>query len=109
MTPEEKLRGAIGLSMKAGKCQSGDFQVERALKRGGIVLVLLDAACSEATRERYTALCGKRGIPLLTVREAGDWIGKPSRKILGVTDDNFKRMIMDAYDRVERNKTGGMS
>ena len=55
MTPEEKLRGAIGLSMKAGKCQSGDFQVERTLKRGGIVLVLLDAACSEATRERYTA------------------------------------------------------
>lgn len=94
----ERLRGAIGLSMKAGRCRSGDFVVERMLKRGQIVLVLLDSAVSDATRERYTEACQKRSIPLLFVDNPGEAIGKPAHRILGITDKAFQKMIMDAYE-----------
>ena len=50
---ETKLRGAMGFAMRAGKCIAGDFACERAVKRGGARLVLLDAAASGATQERY--------------------------------------------------------
>ena len=103
---EQKLRGAIGFAMKAGRCESGDFAVERALKRGRILLALLDEGVSEATRERYEKLCAARKIPLLFVRDVGAAIGKPSRMILGVTDENFKRMIMDAYEASNGIKPG---
>jgi len=94
----DRLRGAVGLAMKAGKCRSGDFIVERMLKRGQILLVLIDDAVSAATRERYTEACQKRDIPLLFVEDPGEAIGKPAHRILGITDSGFQKMIMNAYN-----------
>ena len=103
---EGRLRGAIGLAMKAGRCESGDFAVERALRRGRILLVVLDEGVSEATRERYAQLCAARRLPLLFVKDSGEAIGKPSRRILGVTDENFKNMILGAYEASNGIKPG---
>lgn len=94
----DRLRGAVGLAMKAGKCRSGDFIVEKMLKRGQIVLVLIDETVSAATRERYTQVCKAREIPLLFVADPGEAIGKPAHRILGITDSGFQKMIMNAYD-----------
>lgn len=91
-----RLRGAIGLSMKAGKCESGDFAVEKAVSRGKIRLLILDSSASELTREKYENDAERLGIPLMYVDDAGEAIGKPARKILGITDDNFKKMILGA-------------
>ena len=91
-----RLGGSIGLAMKAGAVVSGDFASEKTLASGKAKLVLLDAECSDATRERYEHLCLRKGVPFLTVDSLGDRIGKPERKIAVVTDTNFQTMILRA-------------
>lgn len=98
MTAEDKLKNAIGLAMKAGKCKSGDFSVERMLKHGDIRLLILDSCVSDATRERYGHYAETHGVPLIFLDDIGTAIGKPSHKIAGITEDGFKNMILNARE-----------
>lgn len=97
---------AIGLAMKAGKCRSGDFTVERMLKRGELTLVLIDACVSGATEERYRFAAENKQVPLIRIADIGEAIGKPAHKIAGVTDAGFAKMIMAAHERANA-ETGG--
>ena len=60
---DRRLNDAIGLCMKAGRCRSGDFTVEKLARAGEARLVLLDAQISAATRERYERLCSANRFP----------------------------------------------
>ena len=93
----DKVRGALGLSMRAGKCLSGDFAVEEAVKKGKVLLLVLDEEVSEATRERY----GNKGVPVLFVKDPGEAIGKPERKILGITEEGFVTLIRKAANETK--------
>ena len=97
-----KLHGALGLSRRAGKCLTGDFAVEKALKSGKTKLVVLDTAASEATRERYIGLCGRNGATLIEAPEIGQAIGKPAGKIAAITDARFVHMILCAHAQFEK-------
>jgi len=101
---EQKLRGALGLSRRAGKCVTGDFAAERALKAGKVKLVVLDSLASDATRERYTALCGRVKVPLILVPGMGQAIGKPDGRIAAVTDERFAHMILGVYTQQKDEK-----
>ena len=57
---ETKLFNSIGLCRRAGKCQSGEFAAERAVKAGKAKLILLEQTASENTRARFTSLCAGR-------------------------------------------------
>ena len=91
---ETKLFNSLGLCRRAGKCQSGEFAAERAVKAGKAKLVLLEANASENTRERFSSLCAKRKIPLETVPEVGRAIGKEGHVVMAVTDMQFVNMIL---------------
>lgn len=93
---EKRIANAIGLSMKAGRCRSGDFVAERILRARGASLVLLDKQASEATRERYTHLCNLNQTPMLSIPSLGEAIGKPGRIVAVITDQGFTDMIMRA-------------
>ena len=97
----QKFHGALGLSRRAGKCLSGDFAVEKALKSGKTKLVVLDSAASEATRERYLGLCERQGATLIEAPGVGLAAGKPAGKILAITDARFVHMILCAYAQFE--------
>ncbi len=92
----QKLSNAIGLAMKAGKCQSGDFSVEKLVRAGNAKLVILDSEASQATKERYRRLCERMQTPLLLAEQAGQAIGKPERIVLAITDPGFSAMIQNA-------------
>lgn len=96
-----KLYGALGLSRRAGKCLSGDFAVEKALKSGKTNLVVLDSTASEATRARYAGLCERQGATMIAAPEVGQAVGKPAGKILAITDARFVHMILCAYAQFE--------
>ena len=107
MADEGKLRGAMGLAMKAGKCAAGDFVCEKLVKSGEARLAALDASASANTKERYRGMCERAGIPLLEMEQMGDAIGKPGRMIAAFTDEGFAKMIASAYAAVHReNDTG---
>ncbi len=101
MNDGARVKNAVGLCMKAGKCVSGDFAVEQCVKGGRARLVLLDGSCSQNTQKRYEAMCEARGVPLLRIGELGEAIGKPSRMTAAVTDENFHIMIQGAYASAE--------
>ncbi len=99
-----KLHGALGLSRRAGKCLTGDFAVEKALKSGKTKLVVLDDEASEATRERYRDMCGRNGAALIEAPGVGRAVGKPAGKILAITDDRFVHMILCAHAQFQEKK-----
>ena len=94
---ETKLFNSLGLCRRAGKCQSGEFAAERAVKAGKAKLVLLEETASENTRARFSALCAGRSIPLKLVSEVGRAIGREGHVVMAVTDTQFANMILDAW------------
>ncbi len=97
MSAQDKLRNAVGLSMRAGKCASGAFCVEKLIRAGKAQLVLLDAAAAENAKKRYADACRAHGVPMILVPDAGGMIGKNGRMVLAITDKNFANMIIGAY------------
>lgn len=93
---ETKLFNCLGLCRRAGKCQSGAFAAERALKAGKAKLVLLEETASENTKDRFSALCEGRKVPLRLVPEVGRAIGREAHGVMAVTDIGFVNMILDA-------------
>ena len=93
---ETKLFNSLGLCRRAGRCQSGEFAAERAVKAGKAKLVLLEETASENTRERFTALCAGRKVPLKLVPEVGRAIGREGHVVMAVTDMQFTNMILGA-------------
>ena len=93
---ETKLFNCLGLCRRAGKCQSGAFAVERALKAGKAKLVLLEENASENTKDRFSALCEGRKVPFRLVPEVGRAIGREAHGVMAVTDIGFVNMILDA-------------
>ncbi len=96
MNKGRKTGSAIGLCMKAGKCRSGDFICEKALKESKVYLTLLDSTASENTKTRYDTMCRTKDVPLLIVDELGSAIGRPGRMVAVVFDEGFANMIQDA-------------
>lgn len=91
-----RIHDALGLCQKAGRCQSGDYAAENAVKAGKAFLVVLDGRASDNTRDKYAALCGRREVPLVLVDGVGHAIGREGRIVVAVTDRNFAKMIGDA-------------
>ena len=94
---ETKLFNSLGLCRRAGKCQSGEFAAERAVKAGKAKLVLLEETASESTRERFSSLCAGRNIPLKLVPQVGRAIGRESHVVMAVTDIQFANLILGAW------------
>ena len=93
---ETKLFNSLGLCRRAGKCQSGEFAAERAVKAGKAKLVLLEENASENTKGRFSSLCAGRKIPLKLVPEVGRAIGREGHVVMAVTDTQFATMILGA-------------
>ncbi|MDL2234914.1 hypothetical protein LJC07_02020 [Christensenellaceae bacterium OttesenSCG-928-L17] len=93
----QKVLGAVGLARRAGKCITGDFAVERAVKGGKALLVIVDASASDATKKRYQTICNTHAVLYREFPGAGAAAGKPGGKIIAIVDEGFVGMIEKAY------------
>ena len=100
-------RNALGFAMKAGKVVSGDFAVDKALKSGRARLVVIDAEASENTKKRWRDACSYRGIPLVTVHDMGQAIGKDARMVAAITDEGFSAMVLKNCSENNADYYGG--
>lgn len=64
MSYKQKQLNMLGLAMRAKQLVSGDEMVSDAVKKHRVYTVVCAYDASEATRERYIALCQREGIPL---------------------------------------------
>lgn len=75
--------GTLGLATRAGQVKSGGDVCEREIRAGRAALTLLDEGSSPNTRERFSAMCEAKNIPLVFLPEdaLGNAIGRPGRMI----------------------------
>ena len=97
---EDKILNLLGLAQRAGKVISGDFIVEKAIKKPKLVLLAGD--CAANNEKKYTQLAETHQIPLHSIanKEAlGTAIGKEVRVVVAVLDDGFAKAILKEIDR----------
>lgn len=86
----------IGLAHRAGKTLAGTAACEKGLKKGSIKLLLLQNGLSASTIDKFTYICRKNDVDVLTVNgyyRLGSAIGKEEIMIIGITDTGFADMI----------------
>lgn len=92
-----KLINLLGLAQRAGRLQSGDFIVEKALKKGTVELLLMATDCAANNEKKYKQLTDVYKVPLykvLTKEQLGSAIGKEIRVVIAVTDAGFAKAIL---------------
>lgn len=92
----DKQLNLLGLAQRASLLISGDEQVEKAVKRGRIKLLVLASDLSEASTDRYQRLADQYQLPLhqeFTKIQISHAIGK-SRAICGLTDHGMSQKFL---------------
>lgn len=103
MTPHTKQLNLLGLAQRANALVSGDEQVEKAIKKGKVKLIILANDVSEKTLARYQAFSETYKLPLnsdFNKIEISQAIGK-SRAILGLTNAGMSKKFLSYVTGVE--------
>jgi ribosomal protein L7Ae-like RNA K-turn-binding protein len=94
----DRLKGMVGLAVKAGKAVSGGFAVEGAIKRRFARLVLVDGRASENTVKQYASMCKNNSVKCVLLEDSGvleELLGRDNRTVLAVTDVRFADAILE--------------
>ncbi len=77
----DRLRGLMGLSVRAGQAVFGEDGCLKTLRAGQCGVLLLDRGISPAAADRYRGICERQGIPLAVLPEdlLEDATGRPGR------------------------------
>lgn len=95
-----KVLSYIGLAMKAGKVVAGEYSVVANLKEGKVLLCIVATDASDNTKKKFRNMCAYRNIPLIEFADKitlGKAIGKEFRATIGITDENFVKMIQSIF------------
>ncbi|MFZ5634827.1 MAG: L7Ae/L30e/S12e/Gadd45 family ribosomal protein [Bacillota bacterium] len=96
----------IGLARRAGHVRSGDAAVRSTIVRREARLIILAEDAAERTKKVFGRLAGDAGMPMIfygTRDNLGRVLGKPSRSVVAITDENFARDIIRRMERGEAN------
>lgn len=96
MTGRNKFFGLLGLAIKAGKVQSGEFSTEKAVKSGRAFLVIVSEDASDNTKKMFRNMCTYYKVPYFEFggrEELGAAMGKQMRVSLAVLDEGFSNAL----------------
>ena len=97
MDNKGRIFGLLGLAAKAGKVQSGEFSVEKAVKSGRTFLVIVSEEASENTKKMFRNMCTYYKVPYYEFggkEELGHALGKEMRASLAIQDEGFSKAII---------------
>lgn len=100
----KKALSLLGLAVRAGKVESGEFSTEQAIKRKKASLVIVAVDASENTRKQFRDKCAYFKIPLYfweTKETLGSSMGKGFRASLAIVDKKFARGMIEQLDQTE--------
>ena len=95
---EDKVLNLLGLAQRAGKLSSGDFIVEKAMKKKTPKLVLLAGDCAANNEKKYIQLAELHHIPLRKVGSK-ETLGKEVRVVGAVEADGFAKALLKEIDQ----------
>ena len=93
----DQVLSLLGLSAKAGKIRSGEFQVEKAVKENQAFVVIVATDASDLSKKSYRDMCSFYQVPIYeyqTKEELGRCIGKEFRAAVPVVDEGFAKGII---------------
>ncbi len=94
----DRLKGMIGLAIKAGRAVSGGFAVQGAVARGKAKLVLVDGRAAPNTVRQYAAMCENNRVPCIVLKEKGLLEGltsRDNRTVMAIVDGGFAEAIQE--------------
>lgn len=97
----ERALSLISLSAKAGKCVSGGFMTEKSIQEGMASLVIIANDASDNTKKKFSDKCKYYDIPFVFLADGdtlGHRIGKQSRMVIAINDNNFAKQIICKLD-----------
>lgn len=106
----DRIYSFIGMAMKAGKLQSGEFACEKAVKTGKAMLIIVSTEASLNTKKNFSDMCSYRGVEIRFFgkkAELGKFSGKDMRAVLAVTDQGFARKLTEMIDSSDPQYGGG--
>lgn len=107
-----KAYSMISLANKAGKLVTGEDAVRNSIRSGKAKLVIVAGDASDNTKKRFMNSAAFYNISVVAwglKEELGNCIGKSERSVLGITDENFSRSLMEklAAEGINNEKPGG--
>lgn len=66
---ESRLRGLMGLCVRAGQAVFGEDGCMKSVRTGQCGALLMDSGASQSTAEKYQAVCQREGIPFIRLPE----------------------------------------
>ena len=92
----DKVLSMIGLATRAGKIAAGEFSVEKAVKSGRAVLVIIAEDASDNTKKMFKNMCAHYQVPLSIYgakETLGHATGKEVRASLAILDPGFANAV----------------
>lgn len=93
---QNKVLSLIGIATKAGKTVSGEFSVEKAVKEGRALMVIVSEEASDNTKKKFTNMCTFYNVPLYiygTKESLGRAMGKEMRASMAVLDEGLSKAL----------------
>ena len=98
----DKVLSLAGLAARAGKVESGEFAVEKAIKTGKAYLVIAAEDASFNTEKKFRNSCAWYHVEFrkYSDKEAlGHAIGRQQRAVIAVNDEGFAKAILASVDQ----------
>lgn len=97
LSSQERIRGLLGLSQRAGRLITGTDSVLSAIKSGKAQLVLADKAASENTLKKVTDACIYYHAPVMYLPEGliESASGRDGRMLCVLTDPGFAKKVQE--------------
>ena len=98
----DRLKGMIGLAVKAGKMLSGTFAVEGAIRRGKAKLVIIDGRASRNTLKQFQLVCERHGTNYIVLEDSGVLeilLSRDNRTVMAITDGGFASAIIEIFKK----------
>ncbi len=92
---EKRLRGMMGLCVRAGQAVFGEDGCRRSVSSGQCGVLLIDGAISGNSRKRYESLCESCGVrmEILPPDLIGEATGRPG-VAMAVREGSFAQQIL---------------
>ncbi len=99
-----KIYSLLGLAVRSQNAVSGEYAVEKAVKSGKALLVVVSGDASANTVKQFSNMCSYYEVPMFrygTKEELGHAMGKEVRASLAITEEGFAKSIRKYLEALE--------
>ena len=105
---ENKLRGLMGLCVRARQAVFGEDGCMKTIRGGNCGVLLLDSGASKATRDKYRGVCENANTPLVELPEGllYEATGKPG-VAMAILQGGFAKQVQQIMSSTDTVKHSG--